>query len=140
MVTLTIGKEKLLQELTKLIQKNQTFEGIRINGNSLEEAVKGQSRDERKELVLSIEKIVFQDEKDFTLDVSINQQNSRVYSKVGKKSSAQPNACFTKRNRQSIRVIVSACISCHSATKPFFVNEKNLKVNTQHYKKHLRNN
>ena len=97
MVTLTIGKEKLLQELTKLIQKNQTFEGIRINGNSLEEAVKGQSRDERKELVLSIEKIVFQDEKDLTLDVPINHQNSRVYSKAGKKATSQPNASLVSQ-------------------------------------------
>ena len=33
--------------------------------------------------------------------------------------------------------MVSACISWHGATKPFFVNGKNLKVNAQRYKKHL---
>ena len=33
--------------------------------------------------------------------------------------------------------MVSMCISWHGATKPFFVNEKNLKVNAQRYKKHL---
>ena len=42
----------------------------------------------------SIEKIV---EKDFTLDVSINHQISRVYSKAVKNSISQLNACFTRR-------------------------------------------
>ena len=84
----------------------------------------------------SIEKIVFQDEKDFTLDVPINHQNSRVYGK-GDKIDIQAERLFHKKNRQSVKVMVSACITWHGVTKPFLVNEKNLKVNAQRYKKHL---
>ena len=50
----------------------------------------------------SIEKIFFQDEKDFTLDVPINHQNSRVYSKAGKEGDISAKRLFHKKNRQSI--------------------------------------
>ena len=84
----------------------------------------------------SVEKCVFQDEKDFTLDVPINHQNSRVYGK-GKKADVSDKRLYHEKNRQSVKVMVSACVTWHGATKPFFVTNNNVKVNAQRYKSHL---
>ena len=61
-----------------------------------------------------IEKTVWQDEKDFTLYVSINLQNDRVY---GKGKNLMPQTSST--SKMSKKVMVSAAISWYSATKPF---------------------
>ena len=45
-----------------------------------------------------IEKTVWQDEKDFTLDVPINLQNDRVYEK-GKKSDVQNENLFASTKK-----------------------------------------
>lgn len=83
-----------------------------------------------------IEKCVFQDEKDFTLDIPINHQNSRVYGS-NRKSDIPAENLFHPQNRQSQKIMVSACVSWKGATKPFFVNDNGLKVNGKSYKKHL---
>ena len=83
-----------------------------------------------------IEKCVFQDEKDFTLEVPLNPQNDRVYSKGEKKDVPESNL-YHNTNRQSKKVMVSACLTWNGATKPFFVNSGGIKVNAVSYKKHL---
>ena len=85
---------------------------------------------------LLIEKCVFKDEKDFTLEVPLNPQNNRVYYKGEKKDVPQENLCH-QSNRQSKKVMVSACLSWNGATKPFFVNNEGVKVNAESYKRHL---
>ena len=85
-----------------------------------------------------IEKTVWQDEKDFTLDVPVNLQNDRVYGK-GKKSDVPDENLFASTNKMSRKVMVSAAISWYGATKPFFVNENGIKVNKENYCKHLKN-
>lgn len=83
-----------------------------------------------------IEKAVWQDEKDFPLDIPVNTQNDRVYYK-GKKSDV-PNENLNKATkRMSKKVMVSAGLCYHGATKPFFVNNQGLKVNAINYHKHL---
>lgn len=85
-----------------------------------------------------IEKTVWQDEKDFSLHVPVNTQNDRVYYQ-GKKSDV-PDANLNKETkRMSKKVMVSAGLCYHGATKPFFVNDKGLKVNAINYHKHLQN-
>ena len=81
----------------------------------------------------SVEKCVWQDEKDFTLEVPLNHQNSRVYGK-NRKGDISDDRLFHNINRQSKKVMVSACITWYGATKPFFVNNKGLKVNAKRYK------
>lgn len=83
-----------------------------------------------------IEKCVWQDEKDFTLEIPMNPQNSRVYGTTTK-SEINDNRLFHRTNRQSKKVMVSACVTWKGATKPFFVNDNGLKVNGKSYKKHL---
>ena len=83
-----------------------------------------------------IERCVWQDEKDFTLEVPLNPQNSRVYV-YGSKNDVDDKCLFHLTNKQSIKVMVSACLTWYGATKPFFVNDKGLKVNSKTYKKHL---
>ena len=85
-----------------------------------------------------IEKTVWQDEKDFTLDVPVNLQNDRVYGK-GKKSDVPDENLFASTNKMSRKVMVSAAISWYDATKPNFVNENGIKVNKENYCKHLKN-
>ena len=74
-----------------------------------------------------IEKTVWQDEKDFTLEVPVNLQNDRVYSS-GKKSDVSDNRLLCTTNRQSKKVMVSAAICWYGVTKPFFVNSNGIKV------------
>ena len=79
-----------------------------------------------------IEKTVWQDEKDFTLDVPVNLKNDRVYGK-GKKSDVPHENLFASSNKMSRKVMVSAAISWCGPTKPFFVNENGIKVNKDNY-------
>ena len=84
-----------------------------------------------------IEKTVWQDEKDFTLDVSVNLQNDWVYGKE-KNLMFQMRTCLRSRIRLWTRkVMVSAAIYWYDATKPFFVNENGIKVTKENYCKHL---
>lgn len=83
-----------------------------------------------------IEKCAFQDEKDFPLEVPLNPQNDRVYFKGDKKDVPEENLCH-QSNRQSKKVMVSACLTWNGPTPPFFVNDSGMKVNAVFYKKHL---
>ena len=69
----------------------------------------------------NVEKCVWQDEKDFTLEVPLNHQNSCVYDK-NRKGDISDDQLFHNTNRQSKKVMVSACITWYGAKKPFFVN------------------
>ena len=82
-----------------------------------------------------IEKTVWQDEKDFTLDVPVNLKNDRGYGK-GKKSDVPDENLFASTNKMSRKVMLSAAISWYGATKPFFVNEYGIKVNKENDCKH----
>ena len=81
----------------------------------------------------SVEECVWRDEKDFTLEVPLNSQNNRVYG-FENKYNVQDNRLFHHTNRQSLKVMVSACVTWKGATKPFFVNDKGLKVNSKTHK------
>ena len=52
-----------------------------------------------------VEKCVFQVEKDFTLDIPINPQNSRVYGSQSK-SDIEADRLFHIQNRQSQKIMV----------------------------------
>ena len=69
-----------------------------------------------------IEKTVWQNEKDFTLDISDKLRNDQVYGK-GKNPDAPDENLFVSTNKMSRKLIVSAAISWYDATKQFFVNE-----------------
>ena len=86
-----------------------------------------------------VEKFAYQDEKDFTLEVPTNIQNNRVYFK-GKKDQVPDENLFHQTNKQFIKVIVSACLTWNGATKPFFVNGYEVKINAKTYKQHLQIN
>ena len=58
----------------------------------------------------SAEKCVWQNEKDFILDFPLNSQNSRVYG-FENKDNIQYNRLFHYTNRQSKKVMVSACVT-----------------------------
>ena len=56
-----------------------------------------------------VEKCEWQDEKDFSLDVPLNSQNSRVYGFYNK-NNIQDTCLFHRTNQQSKKAIVSACV------------------------------
>ena len=66
-----------------------------------------------------IEKIVWQDEKDVTLDVAVNLQNDQVYGK-GKTSDVPDENLFASTIKMSRKIMVSTAISRYSATKLLF--------------------
>ena len=84
----------------------------------------------------SIERCVWQNKKDFMVDVPFNAQNNRVYG-MDKKDKVPGNPLFHHAKKESKKVIVSPCVTWKAPTKPFFVNENGLKVNAKTYKKHL---
>ena len=73
-----------------------------------------------------IEKTIWQDEKDFTLDVPVNLQIDWVHEK-GKKSDVPDVNLFASKNKESRKVIVSPANTWYSAMKPLFVNENGIK-------------
>ena len=81
------------------------------------------------------EKTIWQDKKDFTLDVPVNLRNDWVYGK-GKKSDVPDENLFASM-KMSRKVMVSTAISWYSTTKPFFVNENGIKVNKENHCKHF---
>ena len=80
----------------------------------------------------------FEDKKDFTLEVPINVQNNKVYFKM--KKDQIPDENNFHRNKQSIKVMVSTCLTWDEATKPFFVNGCGVKVSLQTYNDIYRRN
>ena len=66
-----------------------------------------------------IEKIVWQDETDVTLDVAVNLQNDQVYGK-GKTSDVPDENLFASTIKMSRKIMVSTAISRYSATKLLF--------------------
>ena len=84
-----------------------------------------------------IERLIFQDEKDFPLEIPINAQNSRVYFK-GRKADVPTDRLCHQTKRLTKKVMLSAGLSWFGATKPFFVNDRGLKVDSKNYVKHLR--
>ena len=85
----------------------------------------------------SLPRLVFQDEKDFSLQVKTNRQNNRVYG-YGLKKDISPQRLFNEGNRFSIKVMVSAVITWKGVSPPFFVADPEMKVNGVSYLNHLR--
>ena len=84
-----------------------------------------------------IEKIVWQDEKDITLDVPVNLRNDRVHV-TGKEIDVPDENLFASTNKISRKVMVLTAVSWYGTTKPFFVNEDSIKVNKENYCKHFK--
>ena len=116
----------------KRLQTPSSNEGTRKRRLSRAESLVEELTNPRK-----IERFVFQDEKDFPLEVSINKQNNRVYYK-GRKSDVPLERLCHQSKRLTKKVMVSAGLSWFGATKPFFVNDGGLKVDSVRYVKHLR--
>ena len=58
----------------------------------------------------SLRRVVFQDEKDFSLQVPTNRQKNQVYFN-GPKKDVQPERLYSKGNKFSKKVMVSAVIN-----------------------------
>lgn len=65
---------------------------------------------ERFENKRSIERCVWQDEKNFTVQVPLNPQNSCVYG-TNKKEDIKANRLFHHSSKQSVKAMVSACLT-----------------------------
>ena len=80
---------------------------------------------------------MFQDEKDFSLQVPTNCQNKRVYFN-GPKKDVQPERLYREGNKFSKKVIVTAVITWKGVSQPFFIGGNGIKANGVSYLKHLR--
>ena len=85
----------------------------------------------------SLPRLAFQDEKDFSLQVPTNRQNNRVYSR-GLKRDIAPERLFHEGNKFSKKIMVSAIMTWKGMIGPFFVADKNMKVNSHSYLLHLK--
>jgi len=86
----------------------------------------------RRFSLATVKKVIFTDEKDFTLEVPTNRQNDRVYAK-GRKSYICPNRLYHHRNRFSKKLMVSAGVSWNGKTEIFFIDPQKTKVNQKTY-------
>ena len=80
----------------------------------------------------SLSPLVFQDEKDFSLQVRTNHQNNRVYFN-GHKKDVQSERLYSDGNKFSKKVMVSTVITWKGFSQPFFIG-----VIGAFYLKHLR--
>ena len=123
-------KRKNLRQFKRL-KTPQMSEGTRKR----RETRAGSLREKFESISRMIEKTVWHDEKDFTLEVPVNLQNDRVYRK-GRKSDIPDKGLISSTNKQSRKVMVSAAISWYGVTKPFLVNSNGIKVNKENYCRH----
>ena len=86
----------------------------------------------RRFSLATVRKVIFTDEKDFTLEVPTNRQNDGVYAK-GRKSDISTNRLYHHRNRFSKKLMVSAGVSWNGKTEIFFIDPKKTKVNQKTY-------
>jgi hypothetical protein len=106
-----------------------------MNVHKLNEAQKRQRFDGCKRLLemsaLTINRIVFTDEKNFTLSAPTNSQNDRVYGE-GKKKTIEPNRLLRQRAHFTKSIMVSAGVSVNGKTRLHFV-ESGVKMNANCY-------
>ena len=81
---------------------------------------------------------MFQDERDFSLQVPTNCQNNQVYFN-GPKKYVQLGHLYSKGNKFSKKALVSAVITWKGVSQPFLIGGNGIKLNGVSYLKHLRN-
>lgn len=81
-----------------------------------------------------VKRIIFTDEKDFTLEISQNHQNDRVYGT--KKMEIPPQRLYRECSRFSKKIMVIAGVSWKGKTDIFFIDST---VNTEKYIQILQN-
>ena len=86
----------------------------------------------------SLPRLLFQDEKNFFLQVPTNLQNNQVYFNCPTKD-VQPERLYSEGNKFLKKVMVSAAITWKGVSQPFFIGGNGIKVNEASYLKHLRN-
>ena len=78
-----------------------------------------------------VEKMVFTDEKDFTVEIARNRQNDRVYGK--RKKDIPVKRLHHETSRFTKKVMVSAGVSWHGKTRIHVIDTKTTKVNSENY-------
>ena len=96
----------------------------------------GSFRERFESNIRMIEKVVWQDDTDFTLEVPVNVQNDREYGKE-KKSDIPDENLLSSTNKMSKKPMASAVISWYCVTKPILVNDNGVKVSRKNYCRHL---
>ena len=71
---------------------------------------------------------MFQDEKDFSLQVQTNRQNNQVYFN-GPKKDVQPECLYREENKFLKKVMVFAVITWKGVSQPFFIGGNGIKWN-----------
>lgn len=84
-----------------------------------------------------IKLLVWQDEKDLTLQVPSNRQNNRIFIR-GRKNDVNPARLYHPANKMSEKLMVSCLLSWNGVSKPFFVNPANTKVDAKYFTSHLK--
>ena len=85
----------------------------------------------------SLRQLVFQDEKDFYLQLPTNHQNNRVYFN-GPNKGAQPERLYSDGNKFLKKVMVSTVITWKDVSQLFFIGGNGIKVNGPSYLEHFR--
>ena len=84
-----------------------------------------------------IKLLLWQDEKDFPIQVPSNRQNNRIFIR-GRKSDVQPARLYHPANKFTEKIMVSCLISWNGVSKPFFVDPSKTKVDAKYFVKHLK--
>lgn len=115
----------------------------RIHVSRRDQKVRGKRKTRCRNLndrysVADVKKIIFTDEKDFTLEIAKNRQNDRVYGK--RKRDIHPSRLYHESSRFSKKIMVSAGVSWKGKTNIHFIDTDRVKVNSENYMKLLDDN
>lgn len=116
----------------------KAFKRIRVSRRSTDVRAKRKTRCRnlyRKYSNEEVKKIVFTDEKDFTLEVARNRQNDRVYG--ARKKDISANRLYHQSSRFTKKVMVSAGVCWNGKTDIYFLDTRTTKVNSVTYMKLL---
>ena len=128
----------------RMVKRSKTNQFKRVSTPQMDDACRTRRVDRASGLALKfgnnprmIERAVFQDESNFSLQIPTNRQNNRVYFR-GKKCDVPLENLYHESNSNTKKIMVSAALTWHGVTKPFFVNADGIKVNAPLYLQHLK--
>lgn len=126
-----------VRKMTKTLNL-KSYKRVRVSRRDKTVQQKRKTRCKRlddKFLKTDVERIVFTDEKDFTVEVARNRQNDRVYGKEKKDISV--DRLYHETSRFSRKIMVSAGVSWRGKTRIHFIDTRKTKVNSDNYIKLL---
>ena len=126
----------------RLVKKKNLHSYKRLKAPQMDSAYRKRRVERAEKLpqrfyIHSLPRLVFQDKKDFSLQVPTNRESNRVYFNCPKED-VQLERLYSEVNKFSKNVMVFAVITWKGVSQPFFIGGNGIKVSRVSHLKHLR--